>query len=120
MKNYPLGKYSYFRHPKADGSIEIIAMSTYAGKVVKGRAKCHPNDNYNYELGKRIAAARCGLKIAEKRMKRADNCCVEAVDELAKANKKVSDMINYYTDSVDEFLAAQNNLNDLLKEVKNS
>ena len=49
-------------------------MSTFAGKTVVGVAHCAPADEFNIEIGKKIAAARCSVKIAEKRMKRAEDC----------------------------------------------
>lgn len=50
----------------------VVAMSSFAGKVVAGVARCAPCDTFNVEIGKRLAEARCALKIAEKRMKRAE------------------------------------------------
>lgn len=50
---------------------KVIALSTYAGKTVRGVAKCHPNDEFNEEYGKQLAAARCNRKIAAKRYNRA-------------------------------------------------
>lgn len=50
---------------------KVIALSTYAGKTVRGVAKCHPTDEFNEEYGKKLAAARCNQKIAAKRYERA-------------------------------------------------
>ena len=52
----------------------VVALSTFAGKTVAGVAHCAPTDEFNVETGKKIAAARCSVKIAEKRMKRAEDC----------------------------------------------
>ena len=49
----------------------VVAVSSFAGNKVRGVAKCCPNDEFNLERGKEIAAARCGEKIAAKRVKRA-------------------------------------------------
>ena len=38
-------RYKYVR----DGGNTVIAISTYAGKTVKGIAKCDPNDNFSYD-----------------------------------------------------------------------
>ncbi len=64
---------------------KVIALSTYAGRTVRGIAKCHPNDEFNEEYGKKLAAARCNQKIAAKRYERAFRKCHflrMAADEL--------------------------------------
>ena len=45
----------------------VIAISTYAGKTVKGIAKVDPRDTFDPEVGKQLATARCAEKIAIKR-----------------------------------------------------
>ena len=50
---------------------KVICISTYAKKVVRGVAKCSPNDNFDIEIGKRLAQLRCDEKIADKRANRA-------------------------------------------------
>ena len=82
---FPLEKYKYVCYTQKDGIKVIIAMSTYAGKTVKGMAKCHPSDTYDEEKGKKLAAARCNLKIAELRYKNALNVLEETkflLDEI--------------------------------------
>lgn len=51
---------------------KVIALTSYAGKTVKGIAKCHPNDEFNEEIGKKIAAVRCNQKIAMKKLERSN------------------------------------------------
>lgn len=46
---------------------EVIAVSTFAGKTIKAKVKCNPEDVFDVEKGKQLAAARCNLKIAKKR-----------------------------------------------------
>ena len=63
-------KYKVFCYEEknADGSARcpvICAMSTYAGKNVKGYAKLNEGDEWNWETGKALAIARCNTKIAE-------------------------------------------------------
>ena len=78
---------------------KVIAISSYAGKTVKGIAKCHPNDEFNEEIGKNLAAARCNRKIAEKRYKRAkmqyDN--IEMLQQAVEREKVI--VTNYYNDA---------------------
>lgn len=63
---------------------KVIALSSYAGKTVRGVAKCHPNDVFDEEFGKKLAAARCNLKIAEKRHLRAKNRYDKTADEYVR------------------------------------
>ena len=49
----------------------VIALSTYAGQTVRGVAKCAPNDKFDEDFGRKLAAARCDVKVARKRLKRA-------------------------------------------------
>lgn len=88
-------KYQYF----LDSKNTVIAVSTYAGKIVKGRAKCDPRDTFDYETGKKIAAARCGEKIAKKRMKRAERELKKATEAVSKANTRYLQMSEYYKES---------------------
>ena len=51
---------------------EVIAVSTFAKRMVRGVAKCDPRDEFDHKKGEALAIARCDLKVAEKRIKRAD------------------------------------------------
>jgi len=115
---YSLDKYKFFQHPTKKGT-EIIAMSTYGGKTVKGKAICHPNDTFNEELGKTIAAARCNLKIANKRAKRARAQYDEAAKAYAAAYKRVKDMEEYFDDAAAEVAEGRNYLISLLDGLDN-
>lgn len=78
---------------------KIIAVSTYAGKNVKGYAKADPRDTFDTEKGTELAIARCNAKIAEKRAKRAASKVSEAVQELAVAQKHLRKMQEYLVDA---------------------
>ncbi len=94
MNNYPIDKYKFY-----EAGNKIIAVSTYAGRQVRGVAICHPDDNFNLDIGKQIAAARCNYKIAEKRYTRATKKYTEAMEQLMKAQQHVEDMKSYMNDS---------------------
>ena len=94
MNNYPIDKYRFYM-----AGHKIIAVSTYAGRQVRGVAICHPDDNFNVETGKRIAAARCNHKIAEKRYARAQKKYADAEQQVAQAQKHLADMKAYMNDS---------------------
>ena len=39
---------------------KVIVLSKYAGKDVRGIAKCSPNDKFDIETGRVLATLRCG------------------------------------------------------------
>jgi hypothetical protein len=81
----------------------VVAMSTFAGKTVVGVAHCAPSDEFNVETGKKIAAARCSLKIAEKRMKRAKECNKWANECVTFWTEHEEKMKRYDADSVEAY-----------------
>ena len=115
---YPIEKYqiAVHQHPEYLGT-EIIARSTYAGKVVKGKAICHTGDNYSEEKGIKLAVARCAQKIADKRAARATRLLKKANEQLALAQKYVADMTAYHTDAVAEVAETQAELDAILSEM---
>ena len=103
-----------------DGSIRchcVVAISTYEGKPVKGYAKCHPDDAWDWEKGKALAIARCAEKIAVKRANRATRKVAEAQAILADAITYLNDMLNYHMDAADEVAAANAEVNKLLTKM---
>lgn len=78
---------------------EVIAISSFAGRTVKGKARCHPKDNFNLELGKELAAARCGRKIAEKRYKRAREKYTDICKVVLAVNNEFTDTCEYLTNA---------------------
>lgn len=89
-------KYKVFTNNKN----EIIAVSTYAGKTVKGIAKCNPSDSFDKDKGEQLAIARCAAKIAEKRRKRAERKVVEAKCLFDEAQAYLDRMNSYFSDAV--------------------
>lgn len=114
---YGIDKYKYIVHEMKDGKIRVIALSTYAGKTVRGVANCLPEDEFNLEKGKKLAAARCGLKVAEKRAKRANEKFSEATDESIKAKRQLNKMKNYLLEANDEVFKYRDYIKELLKEM---
>lgn len=94
MKDYPREKYKIFTGPN-----KVIAVSTYAGRVVRGVAKCAPGDTFDIEKGKDLAIARCAVKIAEKRLRRAAKKRNEAEFAIHEANAHYDRMTAYCSDS---------------------
>lgn len=109
MHNYPLEKYHFYVHDN-----RVIAVSTYAGRTVRGVAVCAAEDKFDLERGKRIAAARCNAKIAAKRVQRAWDKYQEALKENDETLRHVMKMADYYKDAQDAWKTAVNDLNGTL------
>ena len=111
---YSLDKYKYFTYYDKNGKKTVSAVSTYAGKTVKGYAKCDPRDEFDIEKGKKLAAARCNLKIAEKRKMRAGNKYIEASIAADKAVAYFDRMKQYFMDADDQVDEAAAELRELI------
>ena len=63
-KNF-VPKYKYF----TNGENVVVAVSSYKGRTIRGVAKCSEQDEFDLETGKKLAAARCAMKVAKARVK---------------------------------------------------
>lgn len=105
-------QYRYYNSDKT-----VVAVSTYAGKTVRGVAKCDPSDEFSMDTGKQLAAARCNVKIAARRVKNAENKRNEAFAALEAAQKRVMEMNSYYNDAIACQEAASTELEEILNTV---
>ena len=96
---------------------KIVALASYAGKPVRGVAKLNPTDTYNVSDGMELAAARCNLKIAEKRQARATAKYNEAIAKLDEARQYLEAMKHYYEDSTAAVEVAKSDLNEILNSL---
>ena len=117
IKN-PTYKFYEFNHLRADGttSLRIVAVSSFAGKPVKGYADCHPNDEFDREYGYALAAARCAEKIAVKRCNRAYNKVDEAKALVNAAMAHLQKMKQYEADAEASYNLASYDLATILAE----
>ncbi len=106
---YPFEKYRYYTNGN-----KVIAVSTYAGKTVRGVAKCAPEDKFDLTTGKKIAATRCAARIAEKRLERAHKKVEEANVQLLNAINYYDKMCNYAADAEHAVTATHKYLNTLV------
>lgn len=115
MKNYPLSKYRFY-HATRDGQKQVIAVSTYAGKTVRGRATCAPEDCYDEQAGREIAAARCNQEIARRRYLRACARYDEAKRKCEEAMAFLTRMGEYLDDSQVALISARKLMDNLLNK----
>lgn len=91
----------------------VVALSTYAGKNVRGIAKCDPRDEFDEEIGMKIAASRCATRVAKRRVDRAVDEYLKAIENFTKAQHRLNKMRNYLKDSTDRYTIELKNLNDI-------
>ena len=109
---FPIEKYKFY----TNGS-RVIAVSTYAGRTVRGIAVCHADDEFSLEKGKQLAALRCAEKIARKRLSRAECKVDEAYWAYVDAEAYLNKMADYKDDAfyeLTEVIAAKNDMLDSL------
>lgn len=116
MKDFPLDRYRFYFKKRKGDNYDIIAVSTFAGKEVRGIAKCGPEDEFNLEFGKKLAAARCNAKIAHKRKELAKKKFNKAVEATILAEGHEHAMAEYLADSINAYDFAIQQINDLLGE----
>jgi hypothetical protein len=81
----------------------VECLSSFAGKPVRGIAKCDPDDNFNVESGKEIAFARCELKISNKRRKKAFANYARAQADFERAKERLTKASDYIVDATIEY-----------------
>lgn len=104
--------YKYIETPN-----KVIALSTYAGKTVRGVAKCHPNDTFDIEFGRKLAAARCNAKIAAKRHNNARKKYWEMVHKLHEVDAEFRKACKYFTDAAEQRGEAEAYLDEVRSSV---
>lgn len=97
---------------------QCIAVTRYAGKNVRAVAKCDPADVFNGVYGERLATARCEVKVAEKRQRRAVELANAAIEELIAQQKKLDKLMAFVHQTTAELAEAEATLKAVLDESK--
>lgn len=113
MKDYS-DKYTFIHYTDKNGQPITLALSTYEGKTVKGKAICDSSDAYSEQAGKDLAAARCNEAVAAKRAKRAKRKLLEAQAQFEEAQAHLMRMTNYYADATKDHSDASRMVCDIL------
>lgn len=103
-------RFKFIEHTRKDTGVkEVIALTHYCGETVKGVASCSPADTYDLEVGKKLAALRCNMKIADIRVRKAYKADFKIMKELdailrkrAKQMEKTSYAAEQYEEAVEE------------------
>jgi hypothetical protein len=100
-----------------NGENVVVAVSSYAGEKVRGVAKCAPEDGFDLEKGKKLAIARCALKIAKKRAKALDEIVNDGYARMDEATQNLLNMIDRANEANVAEAEAALALDNILKEL---
>ena len=96
-----MSRYRFYETPN-----KVICVSTFAKKDVRGVAKCSPNDEFDVEVGRRLAMLRCDKKVAKKRLAKAkDRLAIEKI-WFAEAKKYYEEAQKYYDTALHDYIDA--------------
>ena len=68
--------------------------------MIRGIAKCDPDDNFNLKDGKRLAYLRCKYKFTMKKYKHAQNVCRDALVVVAQAKHNLCKAYEFVDDTI--------------------
>lgn len=102
MEIYPIEKYRFVVLP---AKRMVIALTKYRGKTVKGVAICSEHDEWDEEVGKRIASARAGVNVARKRLSEVKGCLDWTENMIAYFEDMREHDIERYEHAQDKFEA---------------
>ena len=97
---------------------KVYVESTYAGKKVEAHASCAPSDNFDFDTGLKLAALRCNVKVARKRMLRAQAKAKEAQETMMIVLHDFRDALKYQVDTSKEYSEALKELSEFEKKLK--
>lgn len=97
---------------------KVIIVSHYAGKPVRGIAKCNPKDEFDFTKGKKLAKARCDKKIAMKRFLRAKGKYTEATKAFYDVCEHRNRMQTYYDSAFKELHTCLEELEKIESDMK--
>lgn len=101
-----------------DNNETVVVVSSYAGKPVRGIAKCYITDDFDYDTGVKLAQARCDHKVAKKRYKNAMNRYEDAKEMYQMAQTYLLEMREYAASSEKEMYEAEAHLESVLNKLK--
>ena len=100
-------KYHFYYHEE---NKTIVCTTLYKEKMVRGIAKCDPEDEFNLEIGKKLAYLRCRKKFARKKLKHALQAERNAFIVEARAKHNLDNACDFVSDSEAQFANAINEL----------
>ena len=91
----------------------VYCMTFYAGKTVKGVAKRDPEDEFDLEVGKKLARARCEYKLAKAKLRKKDERLLLANKELTIALEHATNALKYQKEAINNLESAEAALGEI-------
>ena len=110
--NQPYDNYKYYAQAN-----KVHAVSSFAGKPVKATATCHEDDTYDYNTGCKVAAKKCNVKVATKRLRHAETRYKAAMNKYIEAYAEYVAAFEYQQYAQDTYNEAMNDLLDYYEEI---
>ena len=95
----------------------VYCRTRFAGKTIKGIAKCDPADTFVLVEGKRLAKARCAAKVAKKRCKLAEQLIKERAVIRAQAELDLKNAFEKRAAALKEYADALTELEDVTTQL---
>ena len=105
----------HFYHNAENGT--VVCTRLYKGHIIRGTAKCCPEDNFDIETGKKLAYLRCKEKFMYKKLKHAHSVCIEALDAIDEAKRNLVKAHEFLDDSEENFENAHKELIKLMLDL---
>lgn len=112
-----LDKYKFFDYVDKQGRHVVVAVSRHAGRIVKGYAKCSPDDEFNMETGKKLAAARCNMIVTARKEAAAEAKYAQAKDAYEKAFLEKTFRANKAMECQQDRLMAEVAISNILTDI---
>lgn len=109
-------KYQYYQFTDNQNRKVVVAVTNIAGHRVKGYAKCSPEDTFDLETGKKIAAARCNVKALKKIANYLGDRAEDFTDAAEVAQRQARKALDKFKAAVDDVNEAQAYLDSVLSE----
>lgn len=109
-------KYHFYYHEE---NKTIVCTTLYKEQMVRGIAKCYPEDEFNLEVGKKLAYLRCKKKFARKKLKRALRAEHDAFIAEARAKYNLDSACEFVSDSETQLADAINELAEFEAKLNN-
>ena len=95
----------------------VVCATTYKGESIRGVAKCDPADDFNIDVGKVLAYARCRQKLAKKKLAHSKRVYAKALADEMKAKNNVMKAFVFMHDSEEYLKNSNKELNELNKRL---
>lgn len=104
--NFDIDGYGEKYHFYCDNGGTIVCATTYKKQMIRGVAKCNPDDEFSVDIGKKLAYLRCRHKFAKKKAMRARRAYKEAAIAKAAMDNKFGKATDFVNDSDYQLLVA--------------